>query len=125
MDLNQANQLLALYGNRLPIESMEMAKNKLLSMDHSVASIRMAQFKDPTMALILSVIVGPLGVDRFYIGDVGLGVGKLLTCGGAYIWWLIDLFMIQDATKKKNLELLLMFLPSLIIANQKECAENP
>ena len=109
MDINQANQLLALYGSRLPIESMEMAKNKLLSMDHSVASIRMAQFKDPTMALILSVIVGPLGVDRFYIGDVGLGVGKLLTCGGAYIWWLIDLFMIQDATKKKNLELLLMF----------------
>lgn len=109
MDVNQANQLLALYGNRLPIESMEMVKNKLLSMDHSVASIRMAQFKDPTMALILSVIVGSLGVDRFYIGDVGLGVGKLLTCGGAYIWWLIDIFMIQDATKRKNLELLMMY----------------
>jgi uncharacterized membrane protein len=65
----------------------------------------MAQFKDPTMAIILSVLVGSLGVDRFYIGDVGLGVGKLLTCGGAYIWWLIDIFMIQDATKRKNMEM--------------------
>jgi TM2 domain-containing membrane protein YozV len=53
--------------------------------------------------------VGSLGVDRFYLGDIGLGVGKLLTCGGAYIWWLIDIFLIQDATKKKNMELLLMF----------------
>lgn len=109
MDVNQVNQLLSLYGNRLPIESLEMVKNRLLDMDHNVASIRMAQFKDPTMALILSAIVGSLGVDRFYIGDVGLGVGKLLTCGGAYVWWLIDLFMIQDATKRKNLEMLLMF----------------
>ena len=109
MDVNQANQLMALYGNRLPFESMEMVKNKLLSMDHGIASVRMAQFKDPTMALILSVVVGSLGVDRFYIGDVVLGVGKLFTCGGAYVWWLIDIFMIQDATKRKNLELLMMF----------------
>lgn len=108
MDISEANQLLSLYGNRLPIESMEMIRKRLIEMDYSIASIRMAQFKDPTMALILSVLVGSLGVDRFYIGDVGLGVGKLLTCGGAYIWWLIDLFMIQDATKRKNMELFMM-----------------
>ena len=109
MDVNQVNQLLSLYGNRLPFESIEMVKNKLMDMDYGVASVRMAQFKDPTMAIILSAIVGSLGVDRFYIGDVGLGVGKLLTCGGAYIWWLIDIFMISDATKRKNLEMLMMF----------------
>jgi hypothetical protein len=109
MDVNQVNQLLSLYGNRLPFESIEMVKNKLMDMDYGVASVRMAQFKDPTMAIILSAIVGSLGVDRFYIGDVGLGVGKLLTCGGAYIWWLIDIFMISDATKRKNLEMLIMF----------------
>jgi len=109
MDVNKVNQLLSLYGNRLPFESIEMVKNKLMNMDYGVASVRMAQFKDPTMALILSAIVGSLGVDRFYIGDVGLGVGKLLTCGGAYIWWLIDIFMISDATKRKNLEILMMF----------------
>lgn len=109
MEIGEANQLLALYGNRLPIESMEMIRKKLVEMDYSIASIRMAQFKDPTMAIILSVLVGSLGVDRFYIGDVGLGVGKLLTCGGAYIWWLIDIFMIQDATKRKNMEMFMMY----------------
>lgn len=109
MEIGEANQLLALYGNRLPIESTEMIRKKLVEMDYSIASIRMAQFKDPTMAIILSVLVGSLGVDRFYIGDVGLGVGKLLTCGGAYIWWLIDIFMIQDATKRKNMEMFMMY----------------
>lgn len=109
MEINQANQLIALYGSRLPMESMEMVRNILLNMDYTVASIRFSQLKDPTISLILSVLVGSLGVDRFYIGDVGLGVGKLLTCGGAYVWWLIDIFMIQDATKRKNLESLMMY----------------
>ena len=48
-------------------------------------------FKDPTVALILSVVVGGWGVDRFYIGDTGLGVLKLLTGGGLGVWWLVDL----------------------------------
>ena len=109
MEANQANQILALYGNKLPFESIEMLRNRLMEMDYNVVSIRMAQFKDPTLALILSILVGSLGIDRFYIGDVGFGVGKLLTCGGAYIWWLVDIFMIQDATRRKNLEMLMMF----------------
>lgn len=73
-----------------------------MEMDYNVVSIRMAQFKDPTLALILSILVGSLGIDRFYIGDVGLGVGKLLTCGGAYIWWLVDIFYDTGCHKKKE-----------------------
>ena len=57
-------------------------------------------FKDPT----ISVLVGGLGVDRFYIGDVGLGVAKLITGGGLGIWWLVDLFLIQKKTKDNNAE---------------------
>ena len=48
-------------------------------------------------ALLLSILIGSLGVDRFYMGYVGLGILKLLTFGGFGIWWLIDLILI--ATK--------------------------
>ena len=46
------------------------------------------------ITVLLSVFVGSLGVDRFYLGYIGTGVLKLVTFGGLGIWWLIDLIRI-------------------------------
>ena len=61
------------------------------------------QFQDPTTILIVSLLAGGFGVDRFMIGDTGLGVGKLLTCGGFGVWAIVDWFIIMGATKDKNI----------------------
>jgi TM2 domain-containing membrane protein YozV len=51
-------------------------------------------------ALILSIFVGWLGVDRFYLGHIGLGILKLLTGGGCGIWYLIDIILIATRQVK-------------------------
>lgn len=107
MEQQQVEQLIAIYGDKIPFESIFSVKEQLKDMDYNTASIILAQAKDPTIAIILSVVVGSLGIDRIYIGDIGLGILKLITCGGCGLWWLIDLFLIMDATKQKNLQRIL------------------
>ena len=74
------------------------------------------QRKDPTVALLLSIFFGGLGVDRFYIGDIGLGVAKLLTLGGAVIWTIVDWFLIRSATAAKNTEAIREVRASILAA---------
>ena len=47
--------------------------------------------KSKTTALILSILVGGFGVDRFYLGYTGMGILKLLTGGCFGILWIIDI----------------------------------
>jgi hypothetical protein len=56
--------------------------------------------KEYIIAVLFSIFLGYLGIDRFYMGQVGMGIGKLLTGGGCGVWWLIDIILI--ATRSSN-----------------------
>lgn len=58
--------------------------------------------RDPAIATILSVVFGVIGVDRFYVGQVGAGFAKLFTLGGFFIWAFVDLFIIRRITAELN-----------------------
>ena len=103
-----SNLLLSTYGKYFPEERFADVKTILESMsEDKQAALAMAGFKDPTITLIISLLGGALGIDRFYIGDTGLGVAKLLTCGGLGIWSIIDWFLIMGAVREKNFQKLL------------------
>ncbi len=46
------------------------------------------------VAIVLSIFFGLLGVDRFYLGYIFLGILKLITLGGFGVWYLIDIILI-------------------------------
>jgi TM2 domain-containing membrane protein YozV len=90
---------------------VNVIRERLIALDDSKwAMISTIQFKDPTTSLIVSILAGSLGIDRFILGDTGLGIGKLLTCGGFGIWTIVDWFQIQKVTREKNLQKIQLFL---------------
>ena len=96
---------LAANASKLPENQLPILKDRLMAMsDAELDRLTYVNLTDPLLMLVISICFGVLGVDRFVLGDIGLGVGKLITCGGIYIWWIVDLFYIMDATKEKNLQ---------------------
>lgn len=117
MDAQKVDLFIATNKDLFPQEQLSVIKEKLLQYDDNkwilLSSI---QFKNPKTALILSIFLGGLGIDRFYIGDTGLGIGKLayFLCTAwlwiifllpiSEIWHIIDWFLIMKATRQANFE---------------------
>ena len=68
------------------------------------------ELKDPTTLLLVSIFLGVLGIDRFMLGDTGMGILKLLTGGCCGILTIIDWFSISKKTKELNFNKLMTLL---------------
>lgn len=86
-----------------PSEKLMIIKERLENADDSkMMMINAVDYKDPTTLLLVSIFLGTLGIDRFMIGDIGMGILKLLTAGLCGILTIIDWFTIQGKTKELN-----------------------
>ncbi len=97
------------------IREANLAKKDLTNEEQLQFDLQFAtRRKDPRTALAVSIIGGSLGIDRFFIGDIGLGIAKLLTLGGFFIWTIIDWFLIMDATRANNNQLMRQVHDSIV-----------
>lgn len=111
MDAQKVDMYMMANSKFFESHQVNQIRERLLNVDESKwGMIQSLSLKDPQTSLIVSILAGTLGIDRFMIGDTGLGVGKLLTCGGLGVWAIIDIFMIQAATREKNFQALQQLL---------------
>lgn len=111
MDQTKVDLYITANASKLPEDKLFYIKEQLLlADDNKWMLIQTISLNDPILILLLSIFVGYLGVDRFVIGDIGLGIGKLLTGGLCLVWAIVDWFFIMKATKEKNFQNLLLVL---------------
>lgn len=104
MEQNKLNAIMLQYKDAIPDEQVLNFKNLLQSAPDDVYdNLLCVPTKSTTTTLLLSIFLGGLGADRFYLGDTGLGICKLLfgwlTFG---IWPLVDIFCSYKRAKRKN-----------------------
>ena len=111
MDTQKVDMFITMNSKFFEGNQLMRIRDMLMNLDESKwIYIQTLQFKDPTTSLIISLLAGGFGVDRFYIGDTGLGIGKLLTCGGFGIWAIVDWFLIMGVAREKNFQRLMSIL---------------
>jgi TM2 domain-containing membrane protein YozV len=100
---SKVDMFMMINNNNFPTNALPSIRQRLLAMpDDRMGMVQSFQFKSPSTAIIISVLIGAMGIDRFYIGDTGLGIAKLLTCGGVGVWTIVDWFLIMGLARQRN-----------------------
>ena len=103
MDQQKVDMYIMTNQKYFPAEKIMLIKERLLALDEQrFQMVSMIELKDPTTLLLISIFIGGLGIDRFMIGDTGMGILKLLTGGCCGVLTIIDWFTISKKTKELN-----------------------
>ena len=85
--MNPVDQWITINAKYFPTEQVQYIRQRLEALpEQQLSMLYSISFQDPTMLLIISLLGGTLGIDRFLLG----------------IWSIVDLFLIMDATRQSN-----------------------
>lgn len=72
--------------------------------DDRLMMLQQLKFKNPTAVLIVGILFGEIGLDRFMMGSFVLGLVKFFTFGLGGILWLLDLFILPGKAREANMK---------------------
>lgn len=96
--------LMTSWQGKIPDENVLALQQALEKVpDDKMATLSAIPLKNPIVGLILGLCFCYFGVDRFYKGDIGLGIAKLIFGWWTFgIWWIVDYFLVWKGIKKDN-----------------------
>ena len=98
----------------------ELEQVLMAAPDEFEGIMRSIPFRKPSTLQIISIIPGSLGVDRFYLGDIKMGILKYFTFGGFGIWWIKDILSAKERCRTYNCKKLIEAIsdPSVAVKMQ-------
>ncbi len=107
MEQSKIDMFMSGYGDKFPKSKTQLIKNCLEGADdRHFALIQSLPYKKPIVMFFVSFFLGWIGVDRFLLGQTGLGIAKIFL-GWLGIWWLYDFLTTPGRVKKHNFQLLM------------------
>lgn len=105
MEQQKIDQFLTVNRQFFAEEDLITISNSLASIDESKETAIMAlKFKNPQTTLLISIFMP--WADRLYLGQIGMAVAKLATCGGCGVWTIMDIINAKKNAQKVNMEIL-------------------
>jgi len=85
-------------------EIVEMTASLTKAQRHKFMELFQRESLNPVEVFGWNMWLGFLGIDRFIVGDIGLGILKLVTLGGLGIWQIVDCFLIGNRARDRNFD---------------------
>lgn len=103
MEQQKIDMFISANRKYLPEEKMIYLKDRLKNTEEEkFRKLTKLDMINPTTVLLVSIFLGGLGIDRFMLGDIGMGVLKLLTGGCCGVLTVIDWFITSKKAKEIN-----------------------
>ena len=105
MEQDKIANFMAQYGKYFPADKRAFIEEGLERCpDEKYNLLCTVNYKKPSTITLISVFFGGLGIDRFMLGQTGMGILKLLTGGLFGIITIIEWFTVGKKAKEWNYE---------------------